>query len=142
MDKVENIESQLKQQSGKTVSAREYYASTAYSSEMWKQQPHNKKHTFSGMFELAVNDIRNVIPDGYLNNTHEIIHSPVDEAEQAEIPFRFDHEQICTVKGTRDFFSIICTLGGYITLIGGGCMVLGGLFGMFLDYPDPERLKD
>ncbi|WP_299494816.1 hypothetical protein [uncultured Shewanella sp.] len=102
----------------KQPSAREYYANTAYSSEMWKQQPHNKKHTFSGMFELAVNDIRNVIPDGYLNDGYELAHAD-STPEEDEIPFRFNHEKICTVKGTRDFFAIICTLGGYMTLIGG-----------------------
>ncbi|WP_299011318.1 hypothetical protein [uncultured Shewanella sp.] len=99
------------------------YANTAFfskekGSEMWKQQPHNKKHTFSGMFELAVNDIRNVIPDGYLNDGYELAHAD-STPEEDEIPFRFDHEKICMVKSTREFFATICTLGGYITLIGG-----------------------
>ncbi|WP_299011302.1 hypothetical protein [uncultured Shewanella sp.] len=120
------------------VSAREYYANSAYSSEIWKQQPHNKKHALSGMFEMSFGDIRQVIPSGYIHETHEIIHSEMDP-EEAHIPFSFNHEKICMVKGTRDVFAIICTLGGNLSLIGGGVFILAGLFGMFLDYP--ERLK-
>ncbi|WP_299007987.1 hypothetical protein [uncultured Shewanella sp.] len=125
----------------KQLSAREYYANTAYSSEMWKQQPHNKKHFFSGMFELAVNDIRNVIPKDYIDDTYEILHAEMDP-DEAHIPFSFDHEKICTVKGTREFFAIICTLGGYITLIGGGVFIIGGLLLMLLVMNNPERLEN
>ncbi|MCL1125530.1 hypothetical protein [Shewanella surugensis] len=103
-----------------------YYADSAFSSnkssDMWQQQAPNKKHALSGMFAMSFGDIRHVIPSGYIHDSHEIIHAPMDEAEQATIPLRFDHEKICMVKGTRDFFAIICTLGGYMSLIflGGG----------------------
>ncbi|WP_298775412.1 hypothetical protein [uncultured Shewanella sp.] len=101
-----------------TEEYRKYYANTAYSSQMWKQQSPNKSHTFSGMFAMSFSDIRHVIPHGYINDTHEIIHAPM-HPDEAHIPFSFDHEKICTVKGTRDLFRIICTLGGYLTLIFG-----------------------
>ena len=87
-----------------------YYADSAYRSEIWQQQAPNKKHALSGMFELAFNDIRHVIPYGYINDTHDIIHAEM-HPDEAHIPFSFNHEKICTVKGTRDLFRIICTLG-------------------------------
>lgn len=100
------------------VSAREYYAHSAYSSDMWQQQASNKKHALSGMFEMSFGDIRKVIPSGYIHDSHEIIHAPMDP-DEAHIPFCFNQEKICMVKGTRDFFRIICTLGGYMSLMGG-----------------------
>ena len=110
-----------------TEEYRKYYADSAFSSnkcsQIWKQQSPNKSHTFSGMFAMAFGDIRHVIPHGYIDDTHDIIHAPMDP-DEAHIPFSFDHEKICTVKGTRDFFRIICTLGGYMSLILGGGFVI------------------
>ena len=104
------------------------YADTAYRAQVWKTQPANLPHKMSGMTALPFNDYRQVVPDFFHRDMHEIIHAaPPTKEEQQRVPFRFNTKKIRSATSTRQFVDVFCTLGGYLLLIGSGIVLLSSL---------------
>lgn len=97
------------------------YSNTAYRFKMRQNHSKYRSHKFSGMERLPHGDYRNVDPNTYLYDTHEIIHAPdPTKEEEINLPFRFDTKKIRTVTSTRMYLAIFFTFGGYVLLLGSG----------------------
>ena len=118
-------------------SAESKYADTAYRAQIWKTQPLNTPHKMSGMTSLPFDDYRQVVPDFFHRNMHEIIHAvPSTKEEQQRIPFRFDTKQIRSATSTRQFVDVFFTFGGYMLLITSAGSLLTCLFLFFYTLND------
>lgn len=113
------------------LKSADYYTDNAYHSSIWQHQVQGRPQARSCLMPLPFGDIRNVIPNGYIEDTHDIIHSNM-HPDEANIPFRFDHESLCMVKGTRDGLYAFCKWGA-------AAILLNVLLLILITIPEPAR---